>query len=623
MEQHWIPLSDIDKPYLQKNLDVLQSIQPALAPVLFSHRQRQDILLRQEESSGFFACKYIAGGKEYQIQGRNPIPAETDRFCSPILDSFKNRLWLAVVFAAGQGILLPTLVSYLENQHRGEAKGLLLMEHDPGLLCAGFSTYDFSAILRSGRILFATGNDLFCAMRDLCREHRFETLAEEQTGFFMGSKIEDPARQKLYQKVLQQYVFYYRESRSAYLQLLKKAESYWSVPSCPIRKVWTQVNDERAGGRLLTGLADGFRDAGLESSALRFDDRLFTRFYRCAYHFFAYQPDLILSLNHSSDYTASFAKTIPIPRVVWYVDHPSNTVEIPFNPYDQAAAVTEQFFPEIQRRGGKILGLLPAACSEQMEEPTARTGWKHDVSYVGMVTDYSPVLSELSLSCRESVQAIVEEQLRNPLSLMDVILESHNRLLLWRKELGAVLPWFFSKALYMSEDRLLNYFLYSLANSVRRVRYMESLVEFESVGIYGPGDWLRLLSPAMQKHYYGPIDTVNDLTKLYQSSKVNLSINSLQGFSFLNPRIFEVPAAGGFLLAEYIPGLENFFEKDHEMAWFTGGGEMVEQIRLALQNDEERISIIKRMQEKIRKEHTFHNRAEAVLQMLRQTCVSG
>ena len=169
----------------------------------------------------------------------------------------------------------------------------------------------------------------------------------------------------------------------------------------------------------------------------------------------------------------------------------------------------------------------------------------------------------------------------------------------------------------MSAERLLTYFLYTLANTLLRVRYIESLADYKSLGIYGPVDWLRLLSSPLQHCYKGSIGSVKDLSQLYQTSKVNLSINSLQGNSFINQRMFEVPSAGGFLLTEYVPGLENLFERNREIAWFSRINEMKEQLHLALKSDEERISSIERMQKKLLAEHTFRIRAEELLEMMR------
>ena len=442
MKQNWISLAEHEKPFLQKNLNALQGIQPALVPLLLSHQERADIFLQQENSI-WFSCKYQTGGRDIQVHGRMPVALEIERCLDLIRKGFQNRLWLAVVFAAGQGTIIPSVVSYLEKYHRGESKGLVLMEHDPGLLCAGLSVYDLEASIRSGRILFALGPDLPGSMIQLCEEHKFATLAEEQTGYFVGSGIEETKRKIEYQNSLQQYVLFYREARAAYLQLLKKAESNWSQPGRAIKKVWTQVNDERAGGRLVIGLAEGFQDAGLESSVLRFTDRLFTRFYRCAHHFFSYQPDLILSLNHSSNYTVSFAQGVPIPRVVWYVDHPSNTVDIPYHPHDFVVAVSNQFYPEIQRRRGTVLGILAAACSGQMEKPPSNQEWRHDVSYVGTVVDCSPILDQVSKDCRDAVYLIVENQIQNPYLLMETILEKRNHEPSWKNELTGVLPRFF------------------------------------------------------------------------------------------------------------------------------------------------------------------------------------
>ena len=53
-------------------------------------------------------------------------------------------------------------------------------------------------------------------------------------------------------------------------------------------------------------------------------------------------------------------------------------------------------------------------------------------------------------------------------------------------------------------------------------------------------------------------------------------------------RVFEIPMCGGFLLTEYVEGLEEWFRIDAEIACFAEVGEAVEKIRHYLSHEEER-----------------------------------
>ncbi|MBD3267607.1 glycosyltransferase [bacterium] len=614
MSQDWIPLARCPQPYFSQNILALNETQPSLVSILEAHCRRSDIFV-QQDAAGLLACAYRNPSGFFVVHGPDSVQRNADAFSTPIIKGFQDSIWLAVVFGIGMGTALPAVITFMEKELKGQAKGLLCMEQDPGLLCAGFCLYNMAPLIATGRLLFASGPNLLQAVKDLFHFHRFETLDDSQMRFYAGSKITEPEREEDYRYTLQQCKAYHAETRQAYFDLLKQGEAYWSKPSQTVKRVWTQVNHESGGGKLLLGLAEGFHELGLQSKSLCFQDRLFTRFYRCAYDFFAFQPDMMLSLNHSSDYTASFAKPVPIPRLVWFVDHPRRTVHVPFHPHDWAIAVAESFFAEVRQRGGRPLGEVPAACSGSMEKPPLSPQWKHDVSYVGSVVDCTPILQNLDGAARTWVDDVVEQLLAEPEKDLETIIQETRLAAKTRKSIVQQLPAFFSKAAYMREEALLSYFLYVEANARRRIRLMSKLECRGHVGIYGPKDWLALLPERLHSCFQGPIQGTRELIDLYQNCKVTLSINSLQGFRFINPRVFEVPASGGFLLTEYVPGLETFFDKEKELPWFTTPEEMNEQIALSLKDEGERLAMISRMQRKLKAEHTFKHRAQLVLEL--------
>ena len=84
-----------------------------------------------------------------------------------------------------------------------------------------------------------------------------------------------------------------------------------------------------------------------------------------------------------------------------------------------------------------------------------------------------------------------------------------------------------------------------------------------------------------------------EMLNIFQSSKINLSFSgTVQGPKRqLKGRMFQVCLAGGFLLTEYAPGLEQYFEFDKEIACFQTKEEMVDKIHYYLNHDAERRAI--------------------------------
>lgn len=89
--------------------------------------------------------------------------------------------------------------------------------------------------------------------------------------------------------------------------------------------------------------------------------------------------------------------------------------------------------------------------------------------------------------------------------------------------------------------------------------------------------------------------TFEEMIEIFQKSKINLN------FSMGNPenggvlqikgRVFQVCMAGGFLLTEYAPGTEKYFEIGKEIVCFQNTKELVDMISYYLTHDKERLAI--------------------------------
>ncbi len=84
--------------------------------------------------------------------------------------------------------------------------------------------------------------------------------------------------------------------------------------------------------------------------------------------------------------------------------------------------------------------------------------------------------------------------------------------------------------------------------------------------------------------------TFERMVELFQTTKINLNFS--KDWNHLQPqikgRVFQTCLAGGFVLTEYVPGLENYFELEKEVACFRNEDELVDKIRYYLRHDAER-----------------------------------
>lgn len=81
----------------------------------------------------------------------------------------------------------------------------------------------------------------------------------------------------------------------------------------------------------------------------------------------------------------------------------------------------------------------------------------------------------------------------------------------------------------------------------------------------------------------GFITKEEELADIYNSSKINLNI-TLQGKSSLNYRVFEVLAAGGFLLTDEMDDLNQYFEISKHLETYKDESDLIDKIDFYLQN---------------------------------------
>jgi len=84
------------------------------------------------------------------------------------------------------------------------------------------------------------------------------------------------------------------------------------------------------------------------------------------------------------------------------------------------------------------------------------------------------------------------------------------------------------------------------------------------------------------------------MVKVFNQSRINLNFASGEGRRIIVGRVFEVTLCGGFLLTEYHPDLEHWFEIGREIVCFETAAEAAEKIRYHLQHSDEREEIAAR-----------------------------
>jgi spore maturation protein CgeB len=85
----------------------------------------------------------------------------------------------------------------------------------------------------------------------------------------------------------------------------------------------------------------------------------------------------------------------------------------------------------------------------------------------------------------------------------------------------------------------------------------------------------------------------------------------------IKARTFEVPGAGGFLLTEYVEGLDHYLLPDREVVTFRTLDQAAEKIKYFLEHTELRDSIARAGHERVARDHTYDQRLQSVLEFAR------
>lgn len=148
------------------------------------------------------------------------------------------------------------------------------------------------------------------------------------------------------------------------------------------------------------------------------------------------------------------------------------------------------------------------------------------------------------------------------------------------------------------------------ASEIERIQILNRLAQKHEVVLYTGSQQTDVLKGVKIRP---KVDYINVMPKIFHLSKINLNITSRTIESGLSQRIWDVLGVGGFLLTNYQPELEEYFEIGKELEVFHNLEELEEKVSFYLEHEEQRIRIAMNGYKKVRTFHKYSNRMETVL----------
>jgi spore maturation protein CgeB len=147
----------------------------------------------------------------------------------------------------------------------------------------------------------------------------------------------------------------------------------------------------------------------------------------------------------------------------------------------------------------------------------------------------------------------------------------------------------------------------------RRLRHdLARALEPEGLVVCGDAAWSTVTSSCR--------DFVNykqDLSGFYRDTEVNLNTTSIQMATTVNQRVFDCPAAGGFLLTDAQSALHDLFDVEQEVAIYHSMEECRELLRDYRKHPETRRAMTERARKRVLGEHTYVHRLQDIVTLLR------
>jgi glycosyltransferase involved in cell wall biosynthesis/radical SAM superfamily enzyme YgiQ (UPF0313 family)/MoaA/NifB/PqqE/SkfB family radical SAM enzyme/spore maturation protein CgeB len=110
---------------------------------------------------------------------------------------------------------------------------------------------------------------------------------------------------------------------------------------------------------------------------------------------------------------------------------------------------------------------------------------------------------------------------------------------------------------------------------------------------------------------FGKYVEFDDMVRTINATKINLCLcgsSRDDRVKQIKGRVFEVPMCGGFLLTEYVDGIEEYYEIGKEIECFESLPEAVEKVSYYLKHEDKRIKIADRGYTRALKDHTWVKR---------------
>lgn len=312
-----------------------------------------------------------------------------------------------------------------------------------------------------------------------------------------------------------------------------------------------------------------------------------------------FKPHFILTSNYAGMDTegifARFFEDARLPYVSWFTDTPRMILygrKMHLSHYSVAATWERAYIPHFERLGFPHVHFMPLATDP------ALFGGKPDA-------DYARDLAFVGTSMIEQAHEAIEKHAHLP-HVLDAVARAFDENRVTRESFAQGMQAILNPALLdaLNESERRNVELLVNYEATRRQREaMARALKPLGLQVRGDANWLHVLD-----NVDGPVGYFDDLAPFYRQTRVNVNTTSLQMRYAVNQRVFDCPAAGGFLITDAQEDVVEFFGAGEEMVTYESVEELRDKAAWWLDHPDEREKTVARARKRVLENHTHAHR---------------
>lgn len=333
-----------------------------------------------------------------------------------------------------------------------------------------------------------------------------------------------------------------------------------------------------------------------------------------------FKPDCCITLNHMGvdveGVLMDLLARLQLPLASWFVDNPHliiHSYNKCVSPWTTLFTWDEDNIPTLRQTGFEHVRYLPLGTDPDRFRPNAGKPdprWRARISFVGnsMLHKVAGRLKsghfprELLLPFKEVSRAFSQSEARGVPAFLASdfpgVYAQYERLPDNESKLA------YETAITWQATRLYRNDL------ARRILPFHPL-------IVGDSGWrIEFRREKAQPRYLDAISYYDQLPIFYGQSHINFNCTSKQMKGAVNQRVFDAPAAGGFVLTDWRPQMVNLFDPD-EMACYHNPEEIPELVRHYLEHQAERQKMIAKSRARVLAHHKWEDRLGQMLDEMR------